>query len=266
MQNGLGSVVPPRCDCTRCDFLAPYGGVLSHNSPPVPLAPHLFKNEAVRGFFQHRIGQATPSPFATSVYTQPGTAPRHVHAQHKQHALADYYAQGHMQHTAPSSGNFAMPMTPHPSVLQYDGGLPAYLYDGDYGGLPLFEDAGFPEYGIAPHVASLPPVMYASPPPVMYASPPRSLRSMTSAFDSPPGASSSQQIPTMSIAERHYEAKRRNNHADEMRDGDDELQRQVHMTRLREVARQSLDLPGAAQGLQTPRRAPRYDGKKRDRG
>ena len=70
----------------------------------------------------------------------------------------------------------------------------------------------------------------------------------------------------MSIAERHYEAKRRNNHADEMRDGDDELQRQVHMTRLREVARQSLDLPGAAEGLQTPRRAPRYDGKKRDRG
>ena len=248
MQNGGRTVLPPTCDCSRCDFLAQYGGVLSHNFPALPPAPHLFNDEGVRGFFQRRIGQPLPSPFATSV---------HATAQHQQQALAGYYAQGHMQHTAPSSGSFAMPVRSHPSVLPYDGGFSPYLYDADYGGLPLFEDAGFPEYGMAPHVAS---------PPAIYASPPRSLRSMTGGFDSPPGASSLQQIPTMSIAERHFEAKRRNNHADEMRDGDDELQRQVHMTRLREVARQSLHLPGAAEGLRTPRRAPRHDDRKRDRG
>ena len=134
------------CDCYQCISLEKYGGVLSHNSPPVPPAPHLFNNEAVRGYFQRSPGQ--PTQFAPLV--QASTIPYTAHK----------YSLVYMQHTAPSTASFATPMTAHLSVPQYDGGLPLYLYDHDYGGLPLFEHGEIPDYDMTPH-AAVPPVMYA---------------------------------------------------------------------------------------------------------
>ena len=275
---------PKLCDCYRCISLEEGGGVWSHNHPPVPPAPHLFNNEAVRGYFQRRPGQ--PTHFA------PSEASKLPYTPHK-------FPPVYMQHTALSTASFATPVTAHSSVPPYDGGLPPYYYDHDYGGLPLFEHGEITDYDMAPH-AGVPPVMYASPPrslrsmaagfdsppgvssnphvpgmsmarrhqeakhrnhtnedgdDVMHVSPPRSLRSMAAGFDSPPGASSYQHMPEMSMAHRCQEAKRRNHTND---DGDGVLQRQSHMTRSREFARQSMDLSG--EGVRMP-----HDARKRDR-